>query len=57
MTSVVTGRSICVHVVLFMYVFTYETMVVDGNSELIIIMVIAPARHFAYFGGGAPSTG
>ena len=60
MTSVVTGRPICVVVVLFMLslgvcLHMTQCLVVDGHSEL--IMVITPARHLAYSGGGAPLTG
>ena len=60
MTSVVTGRQICVVVALFMLglgvcLHMTQCLVVDGNSEL--IMAITPARHLAHFGGGAPSTG
>ena len=58
MTSVVTGRPICVVVVLFMLglgvcLHVTQCLVVDSRSEL--IMVITPARHLAYLGGGAPS--
>ena len=54
MTVVVTGRPICVVVVLFMVglgvcLHMTQCLVVDGHSEL--IMVIIPARHLAYFGG------
>ena len=57
MTSVATGRPICV--VLFMLrlgvcLHVTQCLVVDGHGEL--IMVISPARHLGYFGGGAPST-
>ena len=59
MRSVVTGRPICVVVVLFILdlgvcLHVTQCVLVDGHSEL--IMVITPARHLAYFGGGAPST-
>ena len=59
MTSVLTGRLICVVVVLCMLglgvcLHRRQYLVVVGHSEL--IMVITPARHLAYFGGGAPST-
>ena len=54
MTSVVTGRPICVVVVLFMLslgvcLHMTQCLVVDDHSEL--IMVIISARHLAYFGG------
>ena len=54
MTSVVTGRPICVVVVLFMLclgvcLHMTQCLVVDGHSEL--IMVSTPARHLAYSGG------
>ena len=60
MTVVVTGRPICVVLVLFMLglgvcLHVTQCLVVDDHSEL--IMVITPARHLAYFGGGAPSSG
>ena len=53
MTSVVTGRPICVVVVFFMVglgecLHMTQCLVVHGHSEL--IMVITPARHLAYFG-------
>ena len=58
MTSVVTGRPICVVVVLFMLglgvcIHMTQCVLVDGHSEL--IMVITLARHTLE--GGAPSTG
>ena len=58
MTSVVTGRPICVVVAHFMLglgvcLHMTQCLVVDGHSEL--IMVISPARHLAYFGGRGTS--
>ena len=54
MPSVVTGRPICVVVVLFMLglvvcLHVTQRLVVHGHSELITVMT--PARHLAYFRG------